>query len=203
MVVIGLFGQIAAGKSVVLDEFRRLGAVTIEADVVSRELLCPGSALLAEVIEEFGEQYRDEDGRLRRGELGKLVFADPEARSRLERIVHPAMVARIAEEIERARDVGTPEAVVVEAANLIEMGARNLVDVTVLAGAPREVRLRRLMERDGLSEAEAQKRLKLHEELAIGGAGADHLIDTGGSEAIARKETERVWREIVRKTSSI
>ena len=196
MVVIGVIGPIAAGKSVVLDELDRLGAITIRADEVSRALLRPGEALLEQVIAEFGETYRREVGGLDRAKLGTLVFADDQARRRLERIMHPAMVRRIAEEIEQARASAAP-AVAVEAANLVEMGALPLVDITVMVAAPRPIRLRRLMRRDGLSRDEAGRRLALHDRLGIAGHKADYRIDASDGESRTRRRTERLWRELV------
>ena len=200
MIVIGLIGPIAAGKSIVLDEFRRHGAATIEADAVSRELLKPGSALLGDVIAEFGEDYLDEAGRLRRGRLAALIFADESARRRLERLVHPAMTERMSAEIEQLRgaEVNPPPVVVLEAANLIEMGALPLVDITVLVTAPRNVRLERLMQRDNLSREEAEERLRLHEELGIERFGADYSIDTQLTEAETRRQVELIWQAAVK-----
>ena len=132
MLVVGLIGPIAAGKSVVLDELERLGALGVRADDVSRELLAPGSELLERVIAQFGEQYRGDDGGLDRRALGKLVFADPAARERLEGVIHPAMVARMTELIEKDRARGGgPEVMVIEAANLPQMGGVGLADVIV------------------------------------------------------------------------
>ncbi len=196
MIVIGVIGPIAAGKSVVIDELGRLGAATICADEVSRELLVPGSDLLERVITAFGELYRGEVGGLDRAKLGALVFADDGARRRLERIVHPAMVERIAERIAELRGEGAP-AVAVEAANLVEMGALPLVDVTVMVSAPEELRLQRLMARDGLSRDEAGRRMALHERLGIEQYPADCRIDAGGDESTTRREVQRLWRELV------
>lgn len=196
MIVIGVIGPIAAGKSVVMDEFSRLGAATIRADEISRELLEPGSALLEEVIAEFGELFRKKDSGLDRAKLGALVFADEAARRRLERLMHPAMVARIAAKIERMQ-AKEPPAVVVEAANLVEMGARPLVDVTVMVDAPEDVRLSRLMRRDALSRSEAERRLELHRRLGIDAYPADLRIDTSGDEETTRRQVQRLWRETV------
>lgn len=196
MPVIGVIGPIAAGKSVVLDELSRLGAETIRADEVSRELLVSGSDFLEEVIAEFGESFRQEVGGLDRAKLGALVFADDGARRRLERIVHPAMVRRIAKRINRLREEGA-DAVAVEAANLIEMGARPLVDVTVLVTAPPEVRMRRLMERDDLSDVDARNRMQLHERLGIERHPTDYRIDSSDTEDATRRQVQRLWRETV------
>ncbi|MGM0491441.1 MAG: dephospho-CoA kinase [Armatimonadota bacterium] len=196
MTVIGVIGPIAAGKSVVMDELSRLGAGIIRADEVSREILAPDSPLLDEVIAEFGDSFRKKDFALDRAKLGAVVFADEDARRRLERIVHPAMVRRIAEKIERMRTTDQP-AVAVEAANLIEMGAEPLVDVTVMVDAPEDVRLRRLMERDGLSRSEALRRIELHRRLGIAEHPVDFRIDTSGDEQITRRQVQRLWREVV------
>lgn len=198
MVVIGLIGPVAAGKSVVLAEMARLGAATIRADDVSRELLAPGQPLLAAVTEEFGARYLRPDGSLDRRMLGQLVFSDGEARARLERIMHPAMVARMAEliEAERRRPC-PPPAVVVEAANLVPMGGLGLVDVTVMVTADRETRVRRLMARDGISRADAERLVRLHEKLGIEDFAADYVLVTDGDERATRAAVQRLWTALV------
>ena len=98
---VGLTGGIASGKSLVADELARLGAVVIDADVLAREVVEPGTPGLAAIVARFGDAVLD-DGRLDRARLGEIVFADPAARRDLERIIHPAVRARAAE-LERAR----------------------------------------------------------------------------------------------------
>ncbi len=199
MLVVGLIGPIAAGKSVVLDEMERLGAVGLRADDVSRELLAPGSALLEQVIAEFGEQYRADDGGLDRRALGELVFADPLARGRLERLVHPAMLARMAELIENQRArAHRPEVMVIEAANLPQMGGLGLVDMTVQVIASPETRVRRLMTRDGVSEEHARSLVTLHDELGIGRFPADYEVSTEGDVRSTREAVQRLWGELVK-----
>ncbi len=196
MIVVGVIGPIAAGKSVVMDELSRLGAVTVRADEVSREVLVPGG-LLESVIDEFGEAYRREVDGLDRAKLGSLIFSDDDARKRLERIVHPAMVQRMSEKIERARQRGAPM-VAVEAANLVEMGALALVDVTVMVDAPEKQRLQRLISRDDLSPEEARRRLDVHDRLGIDRHETDYEIDASGSENQTRREAQRLWNELVK-----
>lgn len=196
MLVIGVIGPIAAGKSVVLDELSRLGAETIRADEVSRELLVVGTDLLEEVLAEFGESFRQEVGGVDRAKLGAMVFGDDAARLRLERIVHPAMVQRIAERIAQLRDEGA-SVVAVEAANLVEMGALPLVDVTVMVTSPRDVRLRRLMMRDGLSQTEAGRRMELHARLGIECHQTDFRIDSCDGEDWTLRQVQRLWRQTV------
>jgi len=199
MLVIGVIGPIASGKSVVLDELRRLGAASIEADAVSREVLQPGSELLSQVIEEFGERFLRRDGSLDRRALGAEIMEDDQARRRLERIVHPAMVARMAARVEEVRRDGRVPAVAIEAANLVEMGALPLADATVLVTASREERVRRLMARDGLSRERAESMVRLHERLGIESHAADYCIHTDADEAQTRRRVQRLWRDIVKR----
>ena len=125
MLRVGLTGGIASGKSLVADELARLGAVVIDADVLAREVVEPGTPGLAAIVERFGDDVLD-DGRLDRAALGKIVFADPEARRDLERIVHPAVRARAAE-LERA---AADDAMVVHVIPLlVETGQQDDFDV--------------------------------------------------------------------------
>lgn len=195
---VGLIGPIGAGKSVVADELAACGAAVIRADDISREVLAPGSATLAAVAAVFGDEVLDEGGALKRRELGHLVFADPKARRRLEEIVHPAMVARIEAQLAELRAKRpVPALAVVEAANLVEMGGAHLVDELVMVTAPREERLRRIVERDGLSREEAQDRLRAHEELGIEGHRADHVIVATGEAADTRVQAQQLWGRLV------
>jgi len=194
---VGLIGPIASGKSVVLESLARCGAATIRADEVSRELLRPGSEHLEAVIEAFGGEFLAADGSLLRGKLGELIFRDAGAREKLNRLVHPAMVADMRKRIEQCAQEGA-SVVVVEAANLVEMGGRGLVDRLVMVTAPREERVRRLMARDGLSRPEAEQRVRVHEQMGIEEPVADYVIETSGSETDTEKRAERLWRELVK-----
>jgi dephospho-CoA kinase len=196
VIVVGLIGPIAAGKSVVSETLAECGAATIKADDVSRELLAPGSEHLDAVVRAFGERFLEADGRLKRGELAELIFRDAHAREKLNRLLHPAMVERMREKIDALRRSGEAAVAVVEAANLVEMGGLELVDRVVMVTAPRGERLRRLMERDGLSRREAEQRLRLHEEMQIEETRADYLVDASGNEQDTRRSAGRLWRQL-------
>ncbi len=193
---IGIVGPLCAGKTTVLEMFRELGAWTTSADEVNRDLLRPGSELLRRVIEEFGQQYLRDDGSLDRRALGELIFHDEDARRRLERIVHAPMLQELKRRIEEAEAQGA-RAVVVEAAVMYQMGADKLMDTIVRVTADRETRLRRLMERDGLTRDEAEGRLALHEKLGIDDAPADWVIDTSGGIEQTRQQVQELWRRVV------
>lgn len=196
MLVIGIVGAIGAGKTEVLRLFGELGAQTVAADELSREVLAPGAPALEQVREAFGDEYFDEQGNLLRRALGNLIFADEAARRRLDDLVHPLMTERLRERLEQWRAEGV-EVAAVESAVLVEMGARPLVDRVVLVRAGEGKRLKRLGDRDHLDEQETRRRLAAHERLALGEAPADFTIDNDGDLGELRRQVEHVWRRLV------
>jgi len=196
VIAVGLIGPIAGGKSVVLETLARCGAAIIKADDISRELLAPGSEHLEAVIEAFGREFLGPDGELRRRELGAAIFEDAGARRKLNRLLHPGMVARMRERLQELEEEGR-SVVVIEAANLVEMGGLELVERVVMVTAPREERLRRLRARDGLSQAEAERAVRVQEEMGIEETEADYVVETSGDEGDTEMKAERLWQELV------
>ncbi len=194
--MVGLIGPIAGGKSVILETLARCGAATIKADDISRELLVPGSRHLEAVVNAFGRQFLGPDGELKRKALGAAIFEDARARRKLNRLLHPAMVARMRERLEELEEQGRSVAVI-EAANLVEMGGLELVDRVVMVTAPREERLRRLMARDGISRSQAERVVRVHEEMGIEETEADYTMETSGKEEETRRKAELLWRKLV------
>lgn len=196
--VVGIAGPLASGKSTVLGILEELGAVTLRADEVSRQLLQPGQPTLEQVRAAFGEDHFWADGTLQRGKLAALIFADRQARQRLNRIMHPPMVARLRQIIrEHCQQAGCPQVIALEAAILHQMGLDQLADKVVLVTAPQGVRIRRLQSRDGLSKQEAQRRVSLHDEMGLSDVAADYVIDATGDLADIRCRVERLWQELV------
>ncbi len=195
-VVVGLVGPLASGKSVVAHELGDLGAEVFTADEVNRDLLAPDQPLLRKVVEAFGPGYLRPDGSLDRAALGRRIFEDEADRTALEAIVHPAMTEELARRVARARAAGAPF-VVVEAAVLHKMGAAGLVDVVVRVTASREERLRRLIDRDGLSVEEAERRLAVHERLGLDDVPAEHVIDTTEGLEATRKQVRELWEKLL------
>lgn len=178
-VLFGLTGGVASGKSTVARRFAERGLDVIDADRVARDVVEPGTDGLAAVVRAFGEAILTSDGRLDRPALGRIVFGDHEARGRLEAIVHP----RIAAETQRRAAVlaqGGKTLACYEAALLVESGMQDAFRPLVVVSLPPEVQRARLMDRDGVDEEEAQRRidaqLPLTEKLAV----ADHVIDNTG-----------------------
>jgi dephospho-CoA kinase len=192
-----------AGKSVVLEMFRELGADTLRADDASRELLAHDARLIAKVVEGLGAEVRREDGSLDRTRAAAIIFSDDKARRRLEAIMHRPMVRWLRERLDRVRARENPPTIVVlEAAVLTHMGARPLVDAVVRVYAPRETCIARLQQRDGLAAEDATARLRVHERLGLFTEPADHLLDASGTIEDTRRRTRGLWDTLVRRQAS-
>ena len=189
---VGLTGGIASGKSLVAAELARLGAVVIDADVLAREVVEPGTPGLAAVVARFGTEVLDGD-RLDRVRLGAIVFADPAARRDLERIIHPAVRARAAE-LERA---APPDAVVVHVIPLlVETGQQDDFDLVVVVDADPETQVARLTTRDGLAEEAARARLAAQASREDRRAAADVVLSNQGSVTDLQERIARLWAEL-------
>ena len=190
--VIGLTGPIGCGKSTVAGWLAELGAVVVDADVVARDVVEQGSPALDEVAREFGRAVMRRDGTLDRQALGRVVFADPAALERLERIIHPAVRPRILVAIAEARVAGAP-AVVVEAIKLVEGGLAELCDeVWLVTCAPADQRER--LRGRGASAADAEQRIAAQGDLLARLAPrATRVIDTAGPAEAARRRARTAW----------
>jgi dephospho-CoA kinase len=190
--LVGLTGSIATGKSTVSRMFAHLGARVIDADLLAREVVMPGQAAYARIVEEFGRQVVHEDGSLDRKALGAVVFGDTAKRKRLEEITHPAIGLR-QQRILSVLDEEAFEGVVIwDAALLFEGGGAAKMDRVVVVYADPETERRRLMERDGVSDADARARIASQMPIAEKAKLADHVIDNSGP----REETERQVRAV-------
>lgn len=182
---IGLTGPIGCGKSTVAGWLRDLGAVSVDADAVARAVVEPGEPALDLVFDEFGEAVRLPDGRLDRGALGRIVFADPDALRRLEAILHPAVRPRIEASVAEAELGGAP-AVVVEAIKLVEGGLATLCDEVWLIACDPGTQLERVIGR-GADPADAEARIRAQGALVARLApAATRILDTSGRESVVR-----------------
>lgn len=155
MLRVGLTGGIASGKSLVADAFARLGVPVVDADVLAREVVAPGSDGLAAVVDAFGPEVLDADGRLDRRQLRARIFADDAARTRLEQILHPRIRTAMDARLDAHEQAGAEWALAVIPL-LVETGQQARFDRILVVDAPTSVQLARLQARDGASEAEAR-----------------------------------------------
>lgn len=192
MYLIGLTGGIASGKSLVSSRLAELGARIVDADVLAREVVEPGTPGLAAIAEHFGPAVISSDGTLDRPALGAIIFSDPEEREALNAITHPAVWRRARELFEAA---GPTDVVVYDVPLLVEgsKGRQMDFDLIVVVDAVLETRLHRLMELRGLTRAEAGHRLNSQasdtERLAI----ADVVIDNNGTIEQTLAQVDSLW----------
>ncbi|WP_084709855.1 dephospho-CoA kinase [Nesterenkonia alba] len=175
---VGLTGGIGSGKSAVAQRLAEHGAIIIDADVLAREVVAPGTEGLAEVVETFGEKVLTAQGTLDRQALGRIVFDDDAARSRLNDIIHP----RVRQESRARREAAPEGSVVVEDIPLlVETGQAERFDVVVVVQAPYAERIRRLTESRGMSREEAEARIAAQATDAERAAVADVVLDNSGT----------------------
>jgi dephospho-CoA kinase len=198
MMLIGLTGGIASGKSVVARRLVELGAVHVDADILARKVVEPGTEGLAEIERRFGPDVIAPDGSLNRPALGAIIFSDPEARLALNAITHPA-VWRRAKELIAAAEAADPAAVIVYDVPLLveSAGSRPMTfDLVVVVNAATAVRLDRMVTLRGMTREEATHRLNSQatdtERLAI----ADVVIDTNGSMDETMRQTDALWANV-------
>ncbi len=179
MLLLGLTGGIATGKSLVSKILKDLGAYIIDADKIAREVVEPYKPAWDEIIAFFGRDILNEDEAVNRKKLGVIVFNDPAKKKKLEEIVHPRVIE---EENKRIEDYkrSNPEGIaVIDAALLIEAGGHKRVDKLIAVYSDRETQIKRLIKRDGLSREDAEKRINSQMPLSEKVKMADFVIDNG------------------------
>ena len=181
MHVVGLTGGIGSGKSAFAAVLRDLGLPVVDADVVARRCVAPGTPGLAAIVERFGVGILMSSGELDRAGLARIVFGDDEARRDLEAITHPCIRAGIQDDLAALRSADAPPAVaVVEHPLLVETGGHARVDTVVVVEAPMEARVARLISGRGMTGDEARSRIAAQADDAARRAVADHVIVNAG-----------------------
>lgn len=196
--VLGVTGGIAAGKSMVTEAFRQMGAAVVSADQLARDVVRPGTRVLEKLVERFGRDILRSDGYLDRPALASLVFSDSRARKDLNAIMHPA-IAELADKRLKELKARQPELIVYEVPLLFETGAEKRVDAVLVVTAREDVQLRRLMQRDGLDEEQARARLDAQMPQAQKVARADYVIDNSGSRDETLRQARELFTELTRR----
>ena len=177
MIVIGLTGGVATGKSTVAKLFKQCGAIVIDADALARDVVQPGKPAWRAIVRRFGKSVLNPDRTINRHALGAIVFRHPTKRRTLERIIHPR-VAREQKRLTREVRRKNQQAVVVyDVPLLFETGIDKRVDRTVVVTADHETQIARLKRRNGLTRAEALRRIKSQMSLAKKRRLADYVLD--------------------------
>jgi dephospho-CoA kinase len=191
MLIVGLTGGIGSGKSSAARVFVRLGVKVVDSDVLARTVVEPGRPALSKISERFTEAVINSDGTLARETLRDIVFRDGKALTDLNAIVHPAVYAEMAREIQEYRVNPGDTILMLDIPLLYESGGEKVVDCVVVVWVDRETQLQRLMARDGLSRDDAVNRIEKQMDLDEKKRRADFVIDnTGTLEDLERRVAE-------------
>lgn len=194
MLLVGLTGGIASGKSTVAARLVTHGAELIDSDAIAREVVLPGTPTWKKLVEHFGEQVVDADGFIDRPELARIVFSDPGKRALLNELTHPPVIARIAEQLEVLQPFDG--VVVVDVPLLVEAGVDRGYEAVVVVATKPETQLRRLVDARGMDPDEAQRRIDAQAPLEDKLAVASHVIWNEGSREELRSATDEVAEDL-------
>lgn len=195
LLVFGLTGGLASGKSTVAARFRERGVPVIDADELAREAVAPGSETLAAIEAEFGPSVIRPDGSLDRARVAELVFSDPSRRRALNAIIHPAIGALTAARVAELERQGERLACY-EAALLVENGVADMFRPLVVVAAPEGLQITRAMARDSATEVMVRGRLAAQLPLSAKIAAADYVIENSGDRAETERRADAVLAEI-------
>jgi dephospho-CoA kinase len=204
MLIIGLAGGIATGKSLIAAEAARLpGIRVLDADQIAWETYRRGTPVYEKLVERFGERILAGDGEIERRRLGEIIFQDEAARRFLNSVIHPAVSARLRELAKQQRAQGT-KLLVIEAALLLESehAVRDLYDYVVLVKTDSEEQVRRLMERTPLSRAEALRKVQARVPMEEQSAKADFVIETTGTIEETKARARELFTRLLREAES-
>lgn len=191
--IVGLTGNIASGKSAVMRLAEDRGALTIDADKVVHELLNGDAAVQEAIADAFGAQMRLADGRIDRAALGAVVFSDPQALTRLEKLVHPPVRRRV---LALIRQSAAP-VVLIEAIKLLEGELAALCDEVWVTVCSYDLQLQRLQICRGMAEAEARARIEAQSPVEAKIAQADVVINTNGLMSDTQRQFEAAWDRLL------
>ncbi|OFL16666.1 dephospho-CoA kinase [Corynebacterium sp. HMSC067D03] len=192
---VGLTGGIGSGKSTVARMLADEGFPVVDADQIAREIMEPGSPVLAQVAEVFGEDLIDDTGALNRAELAKRAFSSTEQTEKLNALTHPAIRAESNRRFDEAEKAGA-RAVIYDMPLLVDLGLHHDMDMTVVVDVDVDDRVRRLVDKRGLTEADARARIAQQVDDDTRRAAADIVVDNNGPLEALAAQVEKVVRMI-------
>ena len=195
MLLVGLTGNIASGKSTVSAMLAERGAVIVDADLLAREAVRPGSPALTRIVERWGNEVLEADGSLDRAALRHRVFGDSAELDALNAIVHPEVERLRNDRVAAARDAGAC-VVICDIPLLFEVHLAERFDAIVLVDAPRPLRLERLVRDRGLHEAEAMEMIAAQMPAELKRARSDYVVDNDTDLRTLAARVEGVWRAL-------
>jgi dephospho-CoA kinase len=188
--ILGVTGSFGSGKTTVAGMFKSCGAKLIDADKVSHSLLRPKTQVYKRIVETFGKGILKKDARIKRRELGRIVFSDKNLLEKLNRIIHPETIRIIKKKLNETKD----GIIILDASLILETGQRGLVDKLVAVKTTMANQIRRIQKKQTLTKKEILSRIKsqipLKEKLRL----ADFVIDNSGTLRETQKQVRKFWR---------
>lgn len=198
--IIGLTGSIASGKSTVANMLREKGYPIVDADVIAREVVEPGSPLLDKIQQTFGADVLREDGTLNREQLGAIVFGDETKRQQLNELMHPAIRSQMVKQKEDYVNQGY-QTVIMDIPLLFESKLHDYVERIIVVSVTKEIQKQRLIARNELTEAEADARIASQLDMSIKEQGADAVIYNNDTVEETQKQLENIlekWQAVAK-----
>jgi dephospho-CoA kinase len=196
---VAVTGGIAGGKSEVVSEFRKMGALTVSADLVAKAVLAGDRSVRRKIVKLLGEQSYTAGGRINRTFIAGRIFTSPSLRRAVNAIIHPVVIRSVARTIALEKRRRARRLVVVEAALIFEAGMEKMFDAVIVVDAPLEVRVARIRRRDGITRGEALSRIRAQGSNRKKSAVADFVISNRGD----RRSLRRTARFLCRLLSGI
>ena len=197
MLILGLTGSLATGKSTVAGMFAKRGAYVLDADKIAHALLAPGGRCFPRIVRDFGKEILVQ-GKVDRKKLSDIVFRDPRRLKELTRILHPEVIREIKRTIAREGRKKKDKILVIDAPLLLEAGIHPFTDILIVVKANRQKQLARV-KRKRVSNAEALRRIKTQMPINVKIKMADIVIDNRGHLNQTRKQVEEIWRRLILK----
>ena len=196
MILVGLTGGLATGKSTVAALFKRCGAYVVDADVLAREVVAPGTAGWHAVVTAFGKDVLNSDRTINRQALGAIIFRHPAKRRQLERIIHPRVSREQARLTKQAAGKNPRAVVLYDVPLLFEAGIEKVADKVVVVTADRETQISRLRNRNGFSRSEAVRRIRSQMPLREKIRRADYVLDGTIARAKLLTQVKQLYRDL-------
>ena len=197
MLLIGVTGGIACGKTEVCKVFQKKGATVLSGDQIGKEVVEKNKRVLKELVRTFGEEILNKNRTLNRRKLGKIAFASKEAKDKLNEIIHPFLLGDLRKRVKSVRKKNPKAVVVIDAALIVEWGLQDELDHLVFVESKREDKIKRLQEQKGYSRKEALARIKSQLPEITKKRLADFLIRNDKGLVELRGGASRVWKEIM------
>jgi dephospho-CoA kinase len=194
--VIGLTGGIATGKSTVAGILKNAGAIIIDADRIARDVVKKGLPAYREIVKAFGEKVLQPDGEINRSVLGDIIFHDPQKKQLLNSIVHPHVREETNRQLKHIEKTDPNTMVILDIPLLIEANMHKDLSEVIVVYAPEHIQIRRLMQRDNISEAEAMARVRSQMPIDEKKDLATIVIDNTGTKEKTRKETLTIFQRL-------